>query len=214
MLLFLSLLPSFADQAEVGVSFIANDPFIRQKSISLAYGGSLSNHVVYQLNANYFLDLGSADYTPVSRFLMDNLSVAPDMSKLDWNTFLSVGIEPLNFSFDNIRSCFGVMIGAGVIQTKDDMDSVQADEEDVRFLSTQIQTHPLAVWTMYSSINFENWGISFHFDAYNYLEGILGAYTENKNPQVMSVRVFFPIGTLRVGQYTPEALFEQYKKGE
>ena len=129
------------------------------------------------------------------------------------NSFFSLGIEPLNFSFDKIRSCFGLMAGFGVVQTIDDLSALQA-ENDPRAQSTQVQYHPLSVWSMYSSINFEKWGLIVHFDQYAYLEGINATTSEMKKNQVLSIRFFKPFGKVRVGQYVPESLIEQYKSGD
>lgn len=128
------------------IGFITNDPFVKRYLV----GASLTYHPTeifgIELSGTFSPDFGESDWTILTKQLINENSVSPDISKVEAFGSASFQFSPIYgkvavagkkiVNFD----IFGVF-GAGVVSTKDDLKALQA-EGDAAAIATETQVHP------------------------------------------------------------------------
>lgn len=128
------------------VAFVTNDPFLNRYIIGTGIGYNLTEVFAVEAMLDYSPDLGQADWKPLTKQLVEENSVSPDISKLTafgefafvfspiYGKAAVLGRKVINFDV------YG-KFGAGITQTADDLTALDA-EGDPRAQSTQFQWHP------------------------------------------------------------------------
>ena len=128
------------------MAFVTNDPFLNRYIIGTGIGYNLTEVFAVEAMLDYSPDLGQADWKPLTKQLVEENSVSPDISKLTafgefafvfspiYGKAAVLGRKVINFDV------YG-KFGAGMTQTADDLTALDA-EGDPRAQSTQFQWHP------------------------------------------------------------------------
>jgi len=128
------------------VAFVTNDPFLNRYILGTGLAYHATEIFALELNLGFSPNLGEADWKALTKQLVNQNHVSPDLSPMQvfGNTTFSFspiygkvaisGQKVINFDI------FGAF-GMGVAQTSDDLKALQA-EGDQQALATQNQVHP------------------------------------------------------------------------
>ena len=179
---------------------VVNDPFIRRHLIGAGFTWHLTDIVGVELSGTFSPDLGRADWKPLTKQIVDNNHVTPDISKV-------IGMGGVHLQFAPIYGktalngrivhfdLFG-SFGIGAAHTVDDLEALGKIGDPVAE-STRVQTHPsldtgVGLRVAISrdlTIRLEGRGVS-------YLEVLESTTLEMKNNLMFlaGMSVFFPSG--------------------
>ena len=176
--------------AEIGLGNVINDPFLNRYLFIAGYTHYLRKTFNVKLNAKYSPDLGDADWKPLTKQLVEENGISPDISKMGLMVSAAMGFEPYNVYVSGRRLTFGFTGGMGIIQTVDDLSALQA-EEDERAQSTQVQFHPMAIYGPYFLMDLGKVGVSFNLTSKIHIETVNGTTLEMKNNLCPDIRAVF-----------------------
>lgn len=142
MLLPLMLLASTAQAADLSVGLLStvNDPFLSRTGLLVSGHMPLGDRAMVGLVADYALDRGEGQWTPLTTQLVNENSVSPDISKVTWQVGAVVGVEAIRTPLASGAAVLRVYGGPAFLSSRDDLDALQA-QGDPRAESTAIQTH-------------------------------------------------------------------------
>ncbi len=189
---------------EVGPSlgFVANDPFLNRYIIGGVFDYHLTEVFAAELQFGYAPILGQGgendpDWKPLSKQLLLENSVSPDISKLTAHGSAALAFSPIYgkaaigrkiIAFD----IFGYF-GLGVTATQDDLVALQNDDESA--VITQNQVHPTTVIGGGARIAFSE-GVAARIEgkSMSYIETVNSTTLEMKNNFIVQANVsfFFP----------------------
>jgi len=128
------------------VAFVANDPFLNRYIAGFGIGHHITEIFAVEISADFSPDLEDGDWKPLTKQLVEENRVSPDISKLTYFGTLTFQFSPIYgkvavvgreiIAFD-IYGNFGM----GATRTADDLTALQA-ENDPRAQATQYQVHP------------------------------------------------------------------------
>lgn len=129
------------------VGFVTNDPFINRYLAGVGLAYHVTEIFAIEANLGYAPNLGEADWKPLTKQIVEENNVSPDISKLTLFTNTGFQFSPIYgkvalngrriINFD-IFAAFGI----GITQTQDDLDALGADESDAAAINTAVQWHP------------------------------------------------------------------------
>ncbi|MDP2311197.1 MAG: outer membrane beta-barrel domain-containing protein [Pseudomonadota bacterium] len=189
---------------EVGPSlgFVANDPFLNRYIIGGVFDYHLTELFAAELQLGYAPILGQGgendpDWKPLSKQLLLENSVSPDISKLTAHGSLALAFSPIYgkaavgrkiIAFD----IFGYF-GLGITATQDDLVALQNDDESA--VLTQNQVHPTTVIGGGARVAFsESVAARVEGKSMSYIETVNSTTLEMKNNFIVQANVsfFFP----------------------
>ena len=187
-------------EASPHVAFVANDPFLSRYIVGTGINYNLTEIFAVELNLDFSPDLGETDWKPLTKQLIDENHVSPDISKLTYfgsASFLFspvygkvavVGRNIINF---DIFAAFGM----GMTRTSDDLEALDTEANDARAVVTQHQMHPTTNFGGGARIIFsENLAFRLEGRSLVYIEAVNATTLEMKNNLLVqgAVSVFFP----------------------
>ncbi len=133
-------------EAAPHIGFVTSDPFLNRYLI----GAGLTYHVTeilgVELSGTFSPDLGEGDYKAITKQLINENQVSPDISRVMWFLELGLVFSPIygkvaigGKSIGNY-DIYGVF-GTGVTQTREDLDALQSPDDPIT-LATATQIHP------------------------------------------------------------------------
>jgi outer membrane beta-barrel protein len=189
---------------EVGpsVGFVANDPFLNRYIIGGVFDYHLTEVFAAELQVGYAPILGKGgendpDWKPLSKQLLLENSVSPDISKLTAHGSLGLAFSPIygkaavgkKIIIFDIYGYFGL----GVTATQDDLVALQNDDESA--VLTQNQVHPTTVLGGGARVAFSE-GVAARIEgkSMSYIETVNSTTLEMKNNFILQANVsfFFP----------------------
>ncbi|MEC8193143.1 MAG: outer membrane beta-barrel domain-containing protein [Myxococcota bacterium] len=187
-------------EASPHFAFVANDPFLNRYIVGAGINYNLTEIFAIEANFDFSPDLGDADWKPVTKQLIEENNVSPDISKLTVfgsATFLFspiygkvavVGREIINFDL------FGAF-GMGMVRTGESLEALDAEQNNERAVLTQYQMHPTTNFGGGARIIFgENLALRVDGRSMVYIETVNATQLEMKNNFLLqgSMSVFFP----------------------
>lgn len=192
-------------RSEVGpmVGFVANDPFLNRYIINAVYDYHVTEIFALEAQLAYAPILGDGgeddpDWKPLSKQLLLENSVSPDISKLTAHGHVALAFSPIYgkaavghriIAFD-IYGGFGL----GATQTTDDLVALQAENEP-EAIATQSQWHPTTVISVGTRVAF-NPTVAARIEgkSMSYIETVNSTTLEMKNNFILQggVTFFFP----------------------
>lgn len=189
---------------EVGPSlgFVANDPFLNRYIIGAVVDYHITEIFAAELQLGYAPILGKGgendpDWKPLSKQLLLENSVSPDISKLTAHGSLALAYSPIYGKAAVGRSIIAFDVygyfGLGVTQTQDDLVALQNDGAEA--VATQNQVHPTTVMGGGARVAF-NQGVAVRVEgkSMSYIETVNSTTLEMKNNFIIQANVsfFFP----------------------
>jgi outer membrane beta-barrel protein len=187
-------------EASPHFAFVANDPFLNRYIVGAGLNYNLTEIFAVEVNMDFSPDLGDADWKPVTKQLIEENHVSPDISKLTYfgsASFLFspiygkvavVGREIINFDI------FGAF-GMGMTRTSESLEALDAEAGNERAVLTQHQMHPTTNFGGGARVIFgENLALRLDGRSMVYIETVNATQLEMKNNFLIqgSVSVFFP----------------------
>ena len=190
---------------EVGpsVGFVANDPFLNRYIV----GGVFDYHVteIFAVEAQlaYAPILGSGvddpDLKPLSKQLINENSVSPDISKLTAHGHVGLAYSPIYGKAAVGKKIIAFDIyghfGGGFTMTTDDLEALNEDANSPDALATQNQVHPTTVFGGGARVAFsKSLAARAEVKSMSYIETINSSTLEMKNNVIVqgNVSFFFP----------------------
>ena len=184
------------------VAFVTNDPFLNRYIIGTGIAYHLTEIFSIEAMADFSPDLGDADWKPLTKQLVEQNSVSPDISKIQ-------AFGSFCFSFSPIYGKTAVLgqqivlfdvygkFGMGLTQTVDDLSALQA-EEDERAQSSQVQVHPTTNFGGGIRMIFNrNFAARVEGRSMIYIETVNATTLEMKNNFLLQVSASFFFPTLK-----------------
>lgn len=181
------------------LAFVANDPFLNRYILGTGVGYHLTEIFALQVDIDFSPDLGEGDWKPLTKQLVNENRVSPDISKLTYFGSLTFQFSPLYgkgavmgksiINFD-IYGLFGM----GITATADDLDALQAVGEP-RAQATEHQIHPTTNFGGGMRIGFSpNVAARIEGRSMVYIETVNATTLEMKNNFILqaSIAFFFP----------------------
>jgi len=189
------------DRFEVGAmgGFVTNDPFINRYLINASVAYHVTEIFAVEANGTFSPDFGTGDYKPITEQIITNNEVTPDISKIEFYAAANFQFSPIYgkvavgkgniINFD----IYGVF-GTGVVNTRDDLEALQAVGEE-QATATAAQFHPTLNFGGGTRIIFsESFAARFEGRGLSFVEVIEGTTLEMKNnfTVLAGVSFFFP----------------------
>ncbi len=189
-------------EASPHVAWVANDPFIKRYIVGAGINYNITEIFAIEATFDFSPDLGKADYKPITKQLIDENSVSPDISRLTYFGSLSMLFSPIYgkaavmggkiVNFD-IYTAFGM----GMTRTVECLECLdQAGEEKAPAAAkTQYQMHPTTNMGAGARVIFnENLAFRLEGKSMVYIETVNSTQLEMKNNLIIqaSASLFFP----------------------
>lgn len=180
-------------------AFVANDPFLNRYIVGTGLGYHLTEVFAVEGTVDFAPDLGDGDWKPLTRQLVEENSVSPDISKVTLFGNIAFQYSPIygkvaivgrDIILFDIYGTFGM----GFARTNDDLEALQL-VGDEKAMSTEFQTHPTTNIGGGLRIIFgENIAARVEGRSLVYIETVSGTTLEMKNNFILqaSASWFFP----------------------
>jgi outer membrane beta-barrel protein len=174
-------------RTETGIhlGFVTNDPFINRYLIGASFGYHFTEVFGIEVTGTFSPNFGDKDWKPITRQLINNNKVSPDISKISWAASANFQFSPiygkiaLDLSTVNF-DVFGVF-GMGVTGTVDDLVAL-GKEGDPQSVDTEKQVHPTTnLGGGFRVIFSNNFAIRVEGRSLIYIETISSTTLEMKN---------------------------------
>ena len=187
-------------EASPHIAFVANDPFLNRYIVGSGLNYNLTEIFAVEANLDFSPDLKETDWKPLTKQLIEENHVSPDISKLTYfgnvNFLFSpiygkiavVGRKIINF---DIYGSFGM----GATRTSDDLKALDTTTGDDRAEVSQHQTHPTTNFGGGARVIFgKNVAARLEGRSMVYIETVNATTLEMKNNLILqlSVSFFFP----------------------
>lgn len=171
---------------------VTNDPFLHRRFLGASAAYHVTEVFAVEVQADFAPDLGEADWKPVTRQLISENNVAPDLSRM-------IGIGSVSFAFAPIYGKLAVRdsiigfdlfgtAGAGIAATQDDLGFLEGD----LYSTTANQVHPTTNFGGGLRVVLGD-DVALRFDARSivYIETVGGTTLEMKNNFALAGGVSF-----------------------
>ena len=166
----------------VGPTLVVNDPFLKQKGVAVSGEYRPEEFLAVGLDYRLFPDLGDTNWTGLTKQLIEENHVSPDISKRQWVSKATVTIFGLKHSTSTADLAVGFGVGIGFSKTADDLEALDTEASDERAVVTQNQMHPTAGYTLLGEAWWGENGIRFRLENDGYIETVNATVLEMKSP--------------------------------
>jgi len=179
--------PSFAAKHVVsaGAGAVTNDPFLRRRLLSVGYESRPEERVSFGFDLQFSPDLGQKDWKPITKQLVEENHVSPDISKITYAGRMALTVFPVQHSEPSflIRAGFGT--SAGLVHTSDDLQALDVGKADERAVRTQHQVHPCLGAALTAEVwRADGYGIRMRRDLMIFIETVNSTTLEMKANKV------------------------------
>jgi outer membrane beta-barrel protein len=181
------------------VAFVTNDPFLNRYIIGSGFGYHVTEIFAVEANLGFSPDLGEADWKPLTKQLVENNKVSPDLSPLSYFGNATFSFSPIygKVAVSGKRivhfDIFGAF-GMGVVRTAENLVNLQ-NQEDPQAQATQYQIHPTTNFGGGARVVFgESLAVRLEGRSLVYIETVNSTTLEMKNNFILQggVSFFFP----------------------
>jgi outer membrane beta-barrel protein len=178
------------------VGWVTNDPFVERRLIGASYTHHLTEIFAAELSFTYSPDFGEGDWTDLTRQLVNENRVSPDISKIQYFGSASLQFAPfygkIAISGDRIIhfDLFGAF-GVGSVNTRDTFHEDDLDE------STVVEFHATTNYGGGARVMFsDTFAVRLEGRSLAYIETVNDLTLEMKNNFLIlgSASFFFPRG--------------------
>lgn len=179
---------------QVGVSLggesVLNDPFLNRGGPRLGVDIAPAPWIRVTTAFTWFPVLGQGgesdpDWSRLSKQLLMESSVSPDISKIDWTWQTLLAARLYAYEAGDWTFGVGLHTGLGAIHSVDDATALQVDPSDPSFLASARQVHFGPVYGAYWEARVEHVGVRMRLEHLAYIETINGSTLEMKNNLVL-----------------------------
>lgn len=175
-----------------GYASNVNDPFVRRRGLHGGMEIGPRPEVLLGARLGVYPIFNQADWKPLTTQLVEELRIAPDLSRITARGELYLRLAPLQSERGDWQSDVGLLTGVGVVRTVDDLEMLQAEGDPIA-ISTQTQLHRTIVLGVSGGVWWKMVGLRMDATRLHYTEVVNGETLESKRPVFlgleMSVRV-------------------------
>lgn len=106
--------------AVLSAEFAVSDPYVERRGLRLAGELSATPWFRVTLGAGGYPNLGRADHTALTRYLIDELDVSPSASRILWRADLGLRFVPLTAQVGSGQTLVGLGLSLGLVGTADE----------------------------------------------------------------------------------------------
>ena len=166
----------------IGPTVEVNDVFVQRKGVAVSGEYRPKEFLAVGLDYRRFMGGGSDHWSPLTKELIDNLNISPDISTRQWVSKATVTIFGLKHSTSTADLAVGFGVGVGVVKTAEDLEALDAEQSDERAESTELQTHPTAGYSLIGEAWWGDNGVRFRMEVDGYIETVNATTLEMKSP--------------------------------
>ena len=173
--------------ASGGVGGVVNDPFLKRNLLSAGIQyrpesqASDRSQVAFGADLSFSPDLGEQDYKDLTTVLIDDLNIAPDISRINYAVRFHGMIFPGHYTSGDIETTVGFGASVGAVRTSDSLQALDVDTGNERAVVTQNQIHPCSGTVMMGEIWKGDKGLRLRMDQILYVEVVNATTLEMKN---------------------------------
>ncbi|TVQ91788.1 MAG: outer membrane beta-barrel domain-containing protein [Deltaproteobacteria bacterium] len=185
------------------LGFVSNDPFINRYIVGGNVGYHFTEVLSAELSGSFSPDFGEGDWKPITRQIIENNKVSPDISKIIWAVNATAQFAPI---YGKIAILGGQIIifdiyglfGMGITGTRDDLEAIQcAGIEGTPCVLTANQVHPTTTLGGGFRVAFsDRFATRIEGRSLSFIETLNGTSLEMKNNFIIqaSATFFFSTG--------------------
>jgi len=185
---------------EVGphLGFVSNDPFINRYIFGANAGYHFTEVLSAELAASFSPDFGEGDWKPITRQIIENNNVSPDISKIIWAINVTTQFSPIYGKLAVlggriiIFDMYGIF-GMGLTGTQDDLTAIQCDgREGEPCTITASQVHPTTTVGGGFRVAFSrDFAVRIEARTLSFIETLNGTSLEMKNNFIIQASATF-----------------------
>lgn len=137
---------------QIGPSALVSDPLLRQFGIQGTATIPLTDHYGVLFGTGIYLNRGQADWSALTKQIVEENKVSPDISKHRLSAYSALYVEPAHFSDGDLSASIGAYAGVGFVNTQDDLEALGSDSSEAQATANEI--HPAGIWGMYTDLYF------------------------------------------------------------
>lgn len=166
--------------------FVTNDPFLNRYLLGAGFTYHPTEVLGIEVTADYSPNLGDLDLKAVTKEIIANNGVTPDISKINFYSTVNLQYSPIYGKLaagDSRIIAFDIfgLFGTGVVNTLDDLEALQK-EDDPAAQATANQFHPaLSYGGGLRIILNQSFAIRFEGRGLSYIEVLESTTLEMKN---------------------------------
>jgi hypothetical protein len=166
----------------VGPETTLNDPFLVRRGFRLGVELQPIRLLGVEWSAAGYPSLGQADWAYITKQLVNENQVTPDLSPITWRTQASLTLVPIHqWLSPTVQSSLRISAGGGIVHTEDDLDATQDSSQIAQ--AVQQQNHAQFVAGIAADVRWRHYGLRWHLDMEQYTETIGTAQVqESKRP--------------------------------
>lgn len=170
---------------EVGAASVVNDPFQRVYGPQLGLGMEWTPWLRTEAAVGWYPDLGVTNYKPLTRQIIEDNNVSPDLSPILSRGVARATLVPFKVDAPGLKGSIGAEIGIGAVLTNDNLDII-GQENDAEALATETEFHAATSFGMVGELRGANHGVVLRLERTSYVETVSGI-EERKNPTWVNV---------------------------
>lgn len=165
---------------EAGAEAVMNDPFHQVAGLQVGAGVAWLPWLRTGVAGGVYPDLGSTSYKPVTRQIIEQNNVVPDLSPILARGLLRATVLPVRVESDGLTGTVGAEIGVGAVFTRDDLELLDK-EDDPDALAVERQWHAATSFGAVGELRGRVHGLTLRVERTSYVETVEDV-DEHKRP--------------------------------
>ena len=184
--------PSLAAKHVVsaGAGAVTNDPFLWRRLLSVGYESRPEERVSFGADLQFSPDLGSKDWKPITKQLVEENNVSPDISKITYAGRMALTVFPVQHHEPSFLTRVGFGTSAGLVRTSESLESLDSDRYLDLAVRTQHQLHPCFGFALTAEVwRADGFGIRMRRDMIALIETVNATQLEMKANKMLYIDV-------------------------
>lgn len=152
----------------LGAEVVADDPFLTRRGLRTELQLRPLRYAAVSVGVAGYPILGDADYTALTRQLIEENQLSPELSRVAGAGLAAVHALPLVAEAGGVRSAVGLFAGAAAVHTVDDLSLVQVDSPAA--IERERQVHAAFCWGVTADASHGPVGFRARLEEWRYRE--------------------------------------------
>ena len=176
-----------------GLGGVFNDPFLKRNILSAGIQVRPQVRfrdqptVAFGADAWFAPNIGDTDWKALTKTLIEEMHVSPDISKITFALRANAVIYPGKYTNGSIETKVGIGTSFGFVRTTDDIEALDSTDQNERAVVTQHQIHPCSGLMLVGEIWRDNLGLRLRLDNVAFIEGVNATTLEYKGNSALLV---------------------------
>jgi hypothetical protein len=190
LLLLCALSAGIAGQLGVsaGAERTANDPFVIRRGARVGVSWAPTPTVRFGLSGAWFPNLGEADLQPTTRQFVEELHLAPDISRMMAQARAELWVLPFVHPIGRLRAATGAYTGFGGVYTQEDLEWF-IPLDDPEQIATRDQLHPTTTWGLCSELGNDRVRGRLRIERTTYIETVSSIWLQMKGNLIVALEL-------------------------